>query len=92
MSRITQITAPDGSVTTVRTRSQCGCVTAFLVLLVLAIPAVYFGRVGAVLAYVALAVAVGAWIWRAVRKRAVTSPPTAPPAGRASEKDGGAIA
>ena len=73
--------------TTVRTRSQCGCVTAFLVLLVLAIPAASFGTAGAVLAYTFLGLLVLAGVSYQIRQTrhrpAVPAPtPTPPPPGR----------
>lgn len=43
MARTTRITGPDGSVTTLRTTSSFGCVTLFLVLIVVGIPAALFG-------------------------------------------------
>jgi uncharacterized membrane protein HdeD (DUF308 family) len=64
--RITTITHPDGSVTTVRSRTTCGCGALFTLLLavfVIAAPAYYAGQgnwplgwSGAVLAYVVGAV------------------------------------
>jgi hypothetical protein len=61
--KTTRITAPDGSVTTVKTKSGCGCLTAVLVLFVVAGPAYYadhgqwpLGWTGAFIAYALLGV------------------------------------
>jgi Flp pilus assembly protein TadB len=73
----TTITGPDGKVTTVVTRSGCGsglsgCFWIVLGLFVVAAPAVYFGLVGAILAYCLEAVLLAAGIhqWVARRHRA----------------------
>jgi hypothetical protein len=55
MRTTTTTTNPDGSTTVTRSKTSCGCFTAFLVLLVLGIPAVYFGA-WAIPAYVVLGI------------------------------------
>jgi hypothetical protein len=72
----TVITHPDGSVTTIRSTSGCGCGGTFIVLVALFVvfaPAYYAGQgqwplgvVGAILAYIVLGViALGAIVARA---------------------------
>lgn len=55
MARTTRITGPDGGVTTIQTKSTWGCCSIFAVLLVLAIPAAFFGPF-AIVAYIGLGV------------------------------------
>jgi hypothetical protein len=79
--RKTVITHPDGSVTTIASRSGCGCggmFTASLALFVVVAPAYYAGRgnwplgwAGAVVAYIVLGVlALGALVAWAQREQA----------------------
>ncbi|HUZ70516.1 MAG TPA: hypothetical protein VMU65_12485 [Candidatus Saccharimonadales bacterium] len=57
MSRITRITGPDGSTTTITQKSSCGCLTFLAFLVVIFGPAAWFGS-WAVAAYVGLALLV----------------------------------
>jgi hypothetical protein len=84
MSRVTTIiTGPDGRVTRVVTRrSGCGCLTVLALVVVVFGPAAWFGPVGAVLAYSALAVValLAAAGWGLQRMRRGAPPPVpAPP-------------
>jgi hypothetical protein len=57
MSRVTTvITGPDGKITTVVTRSGCGCLTALAAVVVLFGPAAWFPLPLAIVAYVVLGV------------------------------------
>jgi hypothetical protein len=85
MSRVTtRITGPDGSVTTIVTRrSGCGCLTALAFVVVVVVPAAYFGP-WAVPAYVGLAALVVGLFWVKVaqekqKRRQAAAPPPAPP-------------
>jgi hypothetical protein len=84
MSRVTTIiTGPDGSVTRVVTRrSGCGCLTVLAFVVVVFGPAAWFGPVGAVLAYSALAViallAAAGWGLQRLRRGAPPQPPPVP--------------
>jgi len=83
MSRITRITGPDGRVTTIRSKSSCGCLTVLAAIVVIFGPAAWFGPAGAVIAYAflgLLVVAVLAYqITQARRRSVVPAPPPAPP-------------
>ena len=82
MSRITKIIGPDGRVTTIRTKSSCGCLTVLAAIVVIFGPAAWFGA-WAVPAYVFLAVfvlaALSYQVNQARRRSAVPAPPPAPP-------------
>jgi hypothetical protein len=85
--RITRITAPDGSVTTIKSKSTCGCVTALAFVVVLFGPAAWFPPTLAILAYVLLGVIVvlagaGWLVQKAGRTQRAPQPPpvAAPPA------------
>jgi hypothetical protein len=88
--RTTRITHPDGGVTTVQSRSSCGCGGVFTVLLgvfVIAAPAYYAGQgnwplgwAGAVLAYVVEAVILVGGVIAAVNRVRARSVPRLPPA------------
>lgn len=82
MSRITKIIGPDGRVTTIRSKSSCGCLTVVAAIVVIFGPAAWFGA-WAVPAYVFLAVFVLAvlsyQISQARRRSAAPAPPPAPP-------------
>jgi hypothetical protein len=58
MARITRITGPDGGVTTIKTKSTCGCVTLFLFVVVIFGPAAWFPLPLAILAYCGLGIAI----------------------------------
>ena len=57
MSRITRITGPDGSTTTIKQTSGCGCLTFLALLVVVFGPAAWFG-VWAIPAYCVLVLGV----------------------------------
>jgi hypothetical protein len=84
MSRVTIITGPDGKVTRIVTRrSGCGCLTALAFVVVVFVPAAYFGP-WAVPAYVGLgALIVTLFSIRVAqekkKRRQAASPPPAPP-------------
>ena len=87
MSRVTTIIGPDGRATRVVTRrSGCGCLTVLAFAVVVFGPAAWFGPVGAVLAYSALAIiallAAAGWGVQRMRRGAPPPPPPipAPPA------------
>jgi hypothetical protein len=86
---------PDGSVTTIRSSSGCGCgapFTGLLVLFVLLAPAYYAGRwplgwTGAVIAYIVLGVVtLGALVAWVKRRKVAGSPYRLPRAGRNGER------
>jgi hypothetical protein len=65
--RTTKITGPDGSVTTIKQTSGCGCLTLLAFLVVVFGPAAWFGA-WAVPAYVALGlIVVGIFAYAAMR-------------------------
>lgn len=71
MATHTTITDPEGHVTTVVTRSGCGCpgcLWALLALFVIAVPAAYFSLPWAVLAYVFEAAIAAAAAWQAIAR------------------------
>ena len=72
MSRTTRITAPDGSVTKIQTKSSWGCLTLLAIVVVVFGPAAWFG-VWAIPAYTALGLAVALFLahaWRTARRSA----------------------
>ena len=73
MSRITRITGPDGSTTTIKQTSGCGCLTALAFLVVVFGPAAWFGP-WAVPVYAALVLGVVA-IFAVAWQRVKHSPP-----------------
>jgi hypothetical protein len=82
--KTTKITAPDGSVTTMKTKSTCGCLTVLAFAVVVFGPAAWFPLWGAILAYVGLGVGIVAigWIGVAENKKkqaAASAPPPIPP-------------
>ena len=54
MARITRIVGPDGGVTTIKSKSTCGCVTFLLAAVVIAGPAAWFPLPVAIACYVGL--------------------------------------
>lgn len=80
--RITRITAPDGSVTTVQTKSTWGCLTIFALVLVFGLPAGFPPPLN-VLAYVALGVVIFlgglGWIIQKTSRKPTLGKPRAVP-------------
>jgi hypothetical protein len=81
--KTTRIIASDGRVTTIKTKSGCGCLTVLAFVVVVFGPAAWFGPLGAVLAYSALAIvallAAGGWGVQRMRRGPPQPPPAPPP-------------
>ena len=79
MARITQITAPDGSVTKIQSRSSFGCLTFFAAVVVIFGPAAWFPLPLAIAAYVGLAFLISGVAWAKAAQKKKQLPPMPPP-------------
>jgi len=66
--RITKITGPDGRVTTIRSKSSCGCLTVLAAIVVIFGPVAWFPLPLAIIAYVFLGLLVAGGVGYQIRK------------------------